>query len=184
MRDSVETVTNSNAAACRFDIVLYPHPALFRIAEPITGITDDVRELAEGMIETMAAAPGLGLAAPQVGVSLRLVTLNPSYGEEGGAPAFTMVNPEITGREGELVDEEGCLSLPGIYVYLPRAERVKVAYTTLEGERREEWMAGLTARCVEHEMDHLDGALLWDRLGPLRRSWLKLKFYRLNGFGT
>lgn len=157
---------------------------MFKKSAPVVEVTDEIRSLAEGMISAMLAAPGLGLAAPQVGVSLRIVVVYPagSEFEYAGIGPITLVNPVITETSGEDLTEEGCLSIPGIYSDLPRPAWLKVKFTSLDGEPRELQAKGRLARCVAHEVDHLDGVIFWDRLPRLKRDWLKLKFKRKSGW--
>jgi peptide deformylase len=165
-------------------ILKWPDPALFKKAAPIGEVTDEIRSLAERMTSAMMSAPGLGLAAPQVGVSLRLIVVYPagSEFEYAGIGPITLVNPVITETFGEELTEEGCLSVPGIYTELVRPAWLKVKYTSLDGEPKELGAKGRLARCVAHEVDHLDGVIFWDRLPRLKRDWLKLKFKRKSGW--
>lgn len=165
-------------------ILKWPDPVLFKKSVPVTEVTDEIRSLAEGMTSAMLAAPGLGLAAPQVGVSLRLIVVYPSGSEIEymGIGPITLVNPVISETAGEDISEEGCLSIPGIYYDLPRPAWLKVKYTSLDGEPKELQAKGRLARCVAHEVDHLDGVIFWDRLPRLKRDWLKLKFKSKRGW--
>jgi peptide deformylase len=165
-------------------ILKWPDASLFKKAAPVTEVTDEIRSLAEGMICAMMAAPGLGLAAPQVGVSLRLIVVYPagSEFEYAGIGPITMVNPVITETFGEELIEEGCLSVPGVNSELVRPAWLKVKYTSLDGEPKELEAKNRLARCVAHEVDHLDGVIFWDRLPKIKRDWLKLKFKRKNGW--
>lgn len=168
-----------------FPVILkWPDPALFKKSSPVTEVTDEIRSLADAMTSAMLAASGLGLAAPQVGVSLRLVVIDPAASEieYAGMEPITLVNPVITEIFGEEIIEEGCLSVPGIYCELARPSWLKVRFTTLDGEPKELEARGRLARCVAHEVDHLDGVMFWDRLSRLKRDWLKLKFKRKHGW--
>ena len=153
-------------------ILIVPHPALKARARPVT--PDDaatLRDLIPRMFAAMYAAPGIGLAAPQVGVGLRLaiVDLMP---EEKPAP-IVLINPEIVAASAELATrEEGCLSLPGHYADVTRPARVSVRYSDPEGARRDLSAEGLLAACVQHEIDHLDGILFTDHLSPLKRNMI------------
>lgn len=161
-------------------ILIYPDPILSMKCAPIEEITDDIRVLADRMSRTMIAAPGLGLAAPQVGKPIRLIIIDISCGEENvERDTVAMINPMILETSGEALDEEGCLSIPGIFTDTVRPERLRVEYTTLDGNRHELAAQGTLARCIAHEIDHLNGILFWDRLGKFKKDWLKLKFKRL-----
>lgn len=148
----------------------YPDPILKRPAEPVDRIDDTVRRLLDDMLETMYRAPGIGLAAPQVGVSKRIVVVDVS--EQKSAP-LRLVNPRITWRSEILVAaEEGCLSLPDQYAEVKRPEAVELVYLDECGVERSLEAEGLLARCLQHEIDHLDGILFIDRLSPLKRSMI------------
>ena len=153
-------------------ILIAPKPILRAKARPVRpGDDATVRALVPQMLAAMYAAPGIGLAAPQVGHGLRLavVDLQP---DEVPAPMH-LINPEIVGVSDELaVREEGCLSLPGQYADVERPARVKVRYLNLEGARRELDADGLLAACLQHEIDHLDGVLFVDHLSPLKRNMI------------
>lgn len=147
----------------------YGDPVLRRRAAPVTLVTPEVWQLAEDMIETMYDEVGIGLAAPQVGVSLRLVVV----GDETGQGVLTLVNPVITDQAGQATAEEGCLSIPGIFAPVTRAEWVRVEATDLEGRPLRLEGRGLRARVFQHELDHLDGVLFVDRLDPVTRDRIK-----------
>ena len=144
-------------------------------SSPITGFDDEIRSLAQDMLETMYAAPGIGLAAPQVGVNLRLIVIDISGGEEQGRQ-LVLVNPDITEREGSQEGEEGCLSIPGLEEVVSRPECVTVTGFTPDGEPVEVEAEGLLARALQHEIDHLDGILFIDRVSPLKRRMLLKKW--------
>ncbi len=150
----------------------YGDPVLRRTAMPVKEITPEVRELAADMAETMFEAPGIGLAAPQVGRSLRLFVIDPSFGEQPGE-YVAFINPLISDRRGEdEVIEEGCLSIPDIRAEVERPGEVTIEFTTLDGERMKIEADEMLARVVQHEYDHLDGKLFVDRVGPVRRQML------------
>ncbi|GAB6050568.1 peptide deformylase [Hydrogenophilus islandicus] len=153
-------------------ILHYPDPRLHRKAEPITEITPEIRQLAADMAETMYEAPGIGLAATQVNVLKRLIVVDVSDTRD---QLLTLINPEILAKEGEVVSEEGCLSVPGIYEKVKRSERVTVRALNLEGETVEIAAEGLLAVCLQHEIDHLDGKVFVDYLSPLKQSRVKAK---------
>lgn len=154
-------------------ILVVPDPRLRRKARPVTDAdAAAVRALAPRMLATMYAAPGIGLAAPQVGVDLRLVVLDLAPKEAPPAP-MVLVNPEIVAASAETaVREEGCLSLPGQYAEVERPARVTVRWRDLEGARHEIEAEGLLGVCLQHEIDHLDGVLFIDHLSPLKRNML------------
>jgi peptide deformylase len=134
------------------------HPILRKKAKKIEKIDDEIRTLADDMIETMKNAKGAGLAAPQVGKSIRLFVVN--YDEKD----FVFVNPEILKREGENIDIEGCLSLPGIEIPVKRAEKITLNFQDLRGKNYRMIAEGLFARIIQHEIDHLDGILIVDKI--------------------
>jgi peptide deformylase len=156
--------------------VLYvPDPRLRRKARLVgEGDADTVRALAPRMLATMYAAPGIGLAAPQVGSELRLIVLD--IGPKDAPAPMVLVNPEILAASAETeVREEGCLSLPGQYADVERPARVKLRWRELDGTRREAEADGLLGVCLQHEIDHLDGVLFVDHISPLKRNMLLRK---------
>ncbi|MCM2265578.1 MAG: peptide deformylase [Desulfuromonadales bacterium] len=156
----------------------YPDPVLKQTAVRITEFNAELRHLASDMLETMYAAPGVGLAAPQVGVSRRLIVLDCSP-KDGDRQPLVAVNPEILTREGECCEEEGCLSVPEYYANVVRSEKVRVRFQELDGTVREVETAGLWAICFQHEIDHLDGILFVDRLSPLKRSLFRKRYQKI-----
>jgi peptide deformylase len=159
------------------EILLAPHPTLKTRAAPVERVDDEVRRLAADMLATMYKAPGIGLAAPQVGVLRRLLVLDIADGEE--RRPMTLVNPEILWRSEETVTaEEGCLSLPGHFAEVTRPRAVRVRHLDQDGVEREIEADGLLARCVQHEIDHLDGILFVDHLSALRRSMILRKLVK------
>jgi len=155
----------------------YPEGVLKKKALPVAELNGDLQRLIDDMFETMYAAPGIGLAAPQVGVSRRLLVIDLSLkGEEGkNYPPIVLVNPEIVEAEGEVETEEGCLSLPGLTGAVQRAEKVFVKGLTREGKPLELEASGLLAIALQHEIDHLEGTLILDRLSPIKRAFYKKK---------
>jgi peptide deformylase len=147
----------------------YGDPVLRRRAAPVETVTSDVRRLVDDMVETMYDEVGIGLAAPQVGVSLRLMVV----GDEEGKGAQALVNPAITAQGGTVTAEEGCLSLPGIFAQVTRSEWVTLQAQDLEGRPIAITARGLRARVFQHEIDHLDGVLFIDRLEPVVRDRIK-----------
>ncbi len=153
-------------------IVKYGEHTLHRAASPVLDVSDitgDLRALARDMVETMYAAPGIGLAAPQVGVALRLFVIDVSCGHDPKA-LVTLVNAEFVEREGMQLEEEGCLSVPGFNATVARPERVTVKGFDLDGRERFYTGEGLLARAFQHEMDHLDGRTFVDRLRGVKRE--------------
>ncbi len=148
------------------DIRIYPDPVLKEASQSVEVFDEALTEFADEMVRTMHAGNGLGLAAPQVGSLKRLVIVSPD-GEPGHETV--MVNPEIVESSGWQVGEEGCLSFPGIYVKVRRFDRVQARYQDVRGEARQMEVEGLLARAVQHEIDHLDGRLLVDRMNPVQR---------------
>jgi len=159
------------------NILKFGHPTLVKKAEPILKIDDGVRRLAEDMIETMHAAPGLGLSAPQVNVSRRLITVDLSVGEKAGE-VIVLVNPEILEREGKVIRDEGCLSVPEVFEKVARPQKVKVKGLDLNGRERTIEATDLMARVLCHEVDHINGKLFIEWLSPLKRNLIKKKFKR------
>ncbi len=147
----------------------YGDPLLRRRAASVRELTPEIRRFVQDMIDTMYNEVGIGLAAPQVGLSLRLMVV----GDEKGGEARALVNPVIAEQGGEVTSEEGCLSLPGIFAPVTRAEWVKLEAQDLEGEPVSIRARGLAARVYQHEMDHLDGVLFIDRLDPMTRDRIK-----------
>jgi len=156
----------------------YPEPVLNQPAAPVPAIDDALRQLAADMAETMYSAPGVGLAAPQVGIGKRLIVLD-CAGKDEPPQLVTAVNPEIIAREGEAFEEEGCLSVPDYYARVARAAKVRVRYLGLDGESRELEAEGLWAVCFQHEIDHLDGILFVDHLSPLKKSLFRKKYKKI-----
>ncbi len=150
-------------------IVKYGEQPLHEAAGRVTDITGDLRQLAQDMAETMYAAPGIGLAAPQVGFPLRLFVIDVSGGHDPKG-LITLVNPEFVEREGMQLEEEGCLSVPGFNATVARPDRVTVKGVDLDGNERFFTGDGLLARAFQHEMDHLDGRVFVDRLRGIKRD--------------
>lgn len=161
-------------------ILLHPDPRLKKLCEPVAEISSEIGELAEDMLETMYDAPGIGLAAPQVGVLKRVLVMD-CVKEAGAAPRpMVMVNPSVLwSSEDTSVYDEGCLSIPEHYAEVRRPAEVRVSWTGLDGKLQEEQFSGLWATCVQHEIDHLDGKLFVDYLGPLKRQMITRKMQKL-----
>ncbi|MXQ11627.1 peptide deformylase [Microvirga makkahensis] len=157
-------------------LVILPDSKLRLISEPVKEITQEIRQLAEDMLETMYDAPGVGLAAIQIGVPLRVITMDVSKSEDERQP-MVLINPEITWASEEMRSyEEGCLSIPEYYEEVERPDRVRFRYMNLQGEVIEQEADGLLATCVQHEIDHLNGVLFIDYLSKLKRDRLMTKF--------
>jgi peptide deformylase len=155
-------------------IVKYGDPVLHAPAAKVERIDDSIRALLDDMVTTMYAAPGIGLAAPQVGVPLRVIVIDLSVGEDP-AQVIKLVNPEILEREGEQRHEEGCLSIPGFAGSPARPGRVRVRGLSPDGEERVYTATELLARAFCHEIDHVDGLVFVDRLSPLKRDLVRRK---------
>ncbi|NHQ85087.1 peptide deformylase [Iodobacter sp. HSC-16F04] len=149
------------------NILHYPDDRLYTIAKPVTVFDDRLQQLVRDMSETMYAAPGIGLAATQVNVHQRVVVIDIS--EEKNS-LMALINPEIVTMDGKTMWEEGCLSVPGIYEEVERAERVKVRALDIKGEIFELEADGLLAICIQHELDHLDGKVFVEKLSKLKLS--------------
>jgi peptide deformylase len=154
------------------EILKYPHPVLKRRCEEVTKIDDETKRLIQDMTETMYAANGIGLAASQVGVSRRIIVVDVSPIDPNQTP-LVMVNPEILSREGEVEHEEGCLSVPDCFEKIKRNQTLRARGTSPEGREIEVSGEGILAYAIQHEIDHLDGILILDRL-----SYLKKEIYR------
>jgi peptide deformylase len=156
-------------------IIIAPDPRLKQIAAPVARVDDDIRQLMDDMLETMYQAPGIGLAAPQVGRLQRVIVVDAAAKDEERAPLL-MANPElIQVSEEDLNYEEGCLSLPEYYAEVVRPAEIRVRYLDHENEIRELDAEGLLATCIQHEMDHLEGILFVDYLSALRRNMILRK---------
>jgi peptide deformylase len=165
------------------DILILPDKRLRLVSEPVKAIDQDVRRLADDMFETMYAAPGIGLAAIQIGVPARLVTMDLAKKDEPKQPQV-FVNPEIIGAsEEKAVYEEGCLSIPEYYEEIERPQRVTVRYTGLDGKTHEIEADGLLATCLQHEIDHTNGALFIDYISKLKRDMVVKKFKKAARLG-
>ena len=149
----------------------YGDPVLRRRALPVDEVTPEVRTMIANMTETMYEEVGIGLAAPQVGISLRLIVL----ADEQGRSVQALVNPAIIEQGGEVTSEEGCLSIPGVFAPVARAAWVKVEARDVDGKPVAITARGLRARVLQHEIDHLDGVLFIDRVDPMTRDRIKRK---------
>lgn len=162
------------------NILIHPDPRLKKVAVPVASVTDDLRRLADDMLETMYHAPGIGLAAPQVAVMDRMIVLDCAKDEEATPEPMVMINPEVVWTSEEpSVYEEGCLSIPEQYAEVERPAEVEVTWMGLDGKTMHEKFDGLWATCVQHEIDHLDGKLFIDYLKPLKRQLITRKMQKL-----
>jgi peptide deformylase len=152
-------------------VLKFPDPRLREVSQPVGEITDALRELARDMSEVMYAEPGIGLAAPQVGESWRLIVVDTQWTEEGSERSpLILVNPVLSEAEGKITWKEGCLSVPDFEAEVERAERILLVAHDLEGAEVSIRAEGLQAVCFQHEVDHLDGKLFIDRISHLKRS--------------
>ncbi len=158
------------------EIVKYGDPVLRKKTEPITEITDDVIQLAEDMLETMYAAPGVGLAGPQVGVSLQICVVD--IVPEGKRKPIVLINPKILSGEDKIELEEGCLSFPKIYEKVKRWNKVRVEYVDLKGHLNEVEVEGFLAKAFQHEIDHLNGKVFIDYLPDWKRKLVEKEIRR------
>lgn len=161
-------------------ILIHPDPRLKKACDPVTEFDKALAALADDMLETMYDAPGIGLAAPQIGVMNRLMVMD-CVKEEGGAPApMILVNPNVVWESEERnVYEEGCLSIPGQYADVERPKMVRVTWQDIEGKAHEQEFDELWATCVQHEIDHLNGTLFIDYLKPMKRQMITRKMQKL-----
>lgn len=160
----------------KLEILHFPDPRLRNRAEPVETVDDSVRQLVDDMFETMYDAPGIGLAATQVNVTQQVIVIDVS--EDKNAP-LCLINPEIVTLEGVEEMEEGCLSVPGIYEKVSRADRVRIKALNRDGESFEMDADGLLAVCIQHEMDHLEGKLFVDYLSEMKRQRIRKKLEKL-----
>ena len=162
------------------NILIHPDPRLKKACDPIARITPEVETLAADMLATMYDAPGVGLAAPQVGVLSRLYVMDCNKDPESDPAPIVMINPEITWRsEGLNTYEEGCLSIPEQYADVTRPAEVRVAWLGLDGKAHEREFDGLWATCAQHEIDHLDGKLFIDYLSAMKRQMITRRMVKL-----
>lgn len=160
----------------KLPIVTLPDPVLRKLSTPIERVDAELRQLADDMLETMYAAPGVGLAAVQVGLPIRLLVLDVNDEEEGRQP-LVMINPEIVGLGPETrLHEEGCLSIPDFRLEIERPSTLTVRFIDRDGKPRELDADGLLATAIQHEINHLDGKLIIDFLSPLKRDMVVRKF--------
>lgn len=175
----------------KLKIFTYPAPVLKKIAKPVIEFNDELAELCHNMLHTMYHAPGIGLAAPQVGISQRIFVMDIDFDREEVTRADgeiehqyenlnprIIINPEFDNKEGEILYEEGCLSVPGVYEQVKRAEKVTLHYQDVKGERHSLEAEGLLSVCLQHENDHLDGIVFLERLSMIKKNLLMKKFLK------
>lgn len=175
----------------KLKIYTYPAAVLKKVAEPVTEFDQELERLVHDMLFTMYKAPGIGLAAPQVGISKRLFVMDIDFDREEITKAdgssemvysnfkpLVIINPEFTNPEGQQLYEEGCLSVPGIYEKVTRAESIHVKFQDIKGNFHEIQAEGLLAVCLQHENDHLDGIVFLERLSQLKQNFLRKKFLK------
>ena len=151
-------------------ILIIPDPLLRKVSEPVSSVNSEIKKLMDDMLETMYAAPGIGLAAVQIGVLKRIIVIDLSKDGEKKNPLF-IVNPEITFKSNELISyEEGCLSIPNQFAEVKRPSSCKVNFLDYNGKKKEINANGLLATCIQHEVDHLDGILFIDHLSKLKKD--------------
>jgi peptide deformylase len=161
-------------------ILIHPDPRLKKVADPVDDLTDDLRVIADDMLETMYDAPGIGLAGPQIGLMRRLIVLDCVKEDDADPRPLIMFNPEVIASSDERsVYEEGCLSIPEQYAEVERPAEVTVAWMDRDGNAQEESYAGLWATCLQHEIDHLNGKLFIDYLSPMKRQMMTRKSQKL-----
>ena len=163
-------------------IVRWGHPALSKPAVRVTTFDAELDRLIDDMVDTMYAAPGIGLAAPQIGVPLRVCVIDLSAGRKGGE-LLALVNPEFVEREGMQLEEEGCLSVPGFNATVARPARAVIRALDRTGQERRVEGTGLLARALQHELDHLEGQLFLDRLRGIKRDLIVRKIRKLQRAG-
>ena len=163
------------------EILHFPDPRLRLKAKPVAQVDDQVRQMVKDMFETMYDAPGIGLAATQVNIQLDIIVIDVSENKD---EPLCLINPKIIDEDGTEEMQEGCLSVPGFYENVTRAEKVKIQALNEQGESFELEADGLLAVCIQHEMDHLQGKLFVDYLSPLKRQRIKKKLEKLDKSGT
>lgn len=161
------------------NVLHYPDKRLHTRAISVSEINDEIKQLVIDMEETMYHNRGIGLAATQVNVTKRLFIMN-LFGEEDSSKLEVFINPEILEKDGEVVSEEGCLSVPGIFDEVKRAETIKVKYQSLDGQEHTMSCDGLRAICIQHEIDHLNGKVFVEYLSQLKQNFIKKKMKKLD----
>ncbi|MGJ8618729.1 MAG: peptide deformylase [Methylophilaceae bacterium] len=156
-------------------ILNYPDPRLHKVAKPVLDVNDEIRQLIEDMAETMYAAPGIGLAATQVDRHIQLIVIDTSKEQND---LLVLINPKIVAKSGQQEYEEGCLSVPGVYETVTRAEKITVEALDRNGDKFKMDVDGLLAVCIQHEIDHLLGKVFVEYLSPLKRNRIKTKLVK------
>jgi peptide deformylase len=161
-------------------ILIHPDPRLKKVCDPVKAVDDSVRALMGDMLQTMYDAPGIGLAAPQIGVLSRVIVMDCAKGEDEEPEPLCLANPEVVWASDELSEhEEGCLSIPEVFANVTRPAAVRVRFLNRDGGEEERAFDGLRATCVQHEIDHLNGRLFIDYLGAMRRQMITGKMKKL-----
>lgn len=184
-----KAVENYKLEGSQLPIHTYPDPVLTKVANEVTEFNDELKTLCKNMLYTMYHAPGIGLAAPQVGISKRLFVIDVNYKrtetEEGSEEyvlsefdPMILINPVIVEKDGEITYQEGCLSLPGVYEDIKRADNIVVKYHDTEGVENILKAKDLLSICIQHENDHLDGVVFLERLSTLKRNFLRKKLLK------
>ncbi len=154
------------------DILVYPNPALKKKSLPVKKLDEDIKCLLDDMVQTMRDAHGVGLAAPQIGRNIRILVVDVPLPEENRKEFYELINPEIVSSRGSQIGKEGCLSVPGFYENIRRRNHISVSALDREGKRFTIDAEGMLSRVLQHEIDHLDGILFFDRLGRLKKDIL------------
>jgi peptide deformylase len=188
---NLKFIENYKLEGEKLDIFKFPAPVLKKIAAPVVKFDSELEKLAKNMLYTMYHAPGIGLAAPQVGASIRLFVIDIWYDREkitladnteehrlSNFSPLVIINPVFKKKEGELIHEEGCLSVPGVYEDVKRAELIVLEYQDLKGKNHTIEADELLAVCLQHEFDHLEGVLFIERLSLLKRQFIQKKFLK------
>lgn len=162
------------------NILIHPDPRLKKVCEPVLDVNADIRKLADDMLETMYDAPGIGLAAPQIGVLKRIFVIDCADKDEGTPDPMVLINPEITWESEDLnVYEEGCLSIPDMYEEVTRPAMIRMSYLDIDGKPQEAEFDALYATASQHELDHLNGTLFIDYLSKMKRTMITNKMKKL-----
>jgi len=191
MSNSNNLLENYSLEGENLEIVTFPAPVLKQVAKPVETFDEELKLLCKNMLYTMYHAPGIGLAAPQVGESLRIFVMDIDFNREevtkaDGSTDYELsnfqpkifINPVIEKVDGEILYEEGCLSVPGIFEEVKRTEHIKVTYQNVDGEKQTLDVDGLLSVCIQHENDHLDGIVFLERLSGLKRNFLTKKYLK------
>lgn len=173
----------NDASELTREIIVFGHETLRQHARPVPVVDESIRDLVDSMFATMYAAPGIGLAAPQLNLRLAVIVVHPRSEEEETRP-LALINPEILDYSGRSTFEEGCLSVPGIFEDVRRPSWVNVRYRDVDGVEKTEEFEGLMARVIQHEMDHLKGKLFIDHLSPMRRALIKRRLRDIKAGGA